>query len=253
MRQIQRDHHALHVRLTGNQDRSAVRLLVGKLRQQLCTVHARHAVIGNDAGVVNRIGHLQRVHGRSAYLNTDIGRIQQGHLKQRRFLPHFAEHFIEPVALRQAARDRIGDIDFVINHQNLVHRVDGTMRQLDAAVAQDLCKSPVFHLGLTELHRLTKRTLEKVAAPRLGDKAVDVRLVDHPDQGVEIGFTREHDAHTIRLRGCHGFEQFQTVHIRHAIVGHHHLERLHLHPLQCLKRIGEGLDLIAVAAQRLCR
>ena len=75
------------------------------------------------------------------------------------------------------------------------------------------------------LHGVAHDSLQLFGVPRLGDVAVDVSPVDGVDHGADIGIAREEEAHRLRLGLAHMVEELDARHLRHALVGHDHVDR----------------------------
>ena len=67
--------------------------------------------------------------------------------------------------------------------------------------------------------------MQLVRVPRLGDVAVDAAAVDGVDDGADVGVAGEQQANGIRMGLAHVMQQLDARHLRHPLVGHHHVDR----------------------------
>ena len=72
---------------------------------------------------------------------------------------------------------------------------------------------------------LAQRRLELVVVPGLGDQPVDLAAVDGVHGHVHLGVAGEHHADDFGVSIADRGEQVDAAHVRHALVGHHHLGR----------------------------
>ena len=89
-----------------------------------------------------------------------------------------------------------------------------------------------------------------VVIPGLGQELVDGAMVDCVGHRLQVGIAGEHQADGRRVDLADAGEELGARHVRHALVGDHHLDRLLGEYLEGLGRRGGGQDGVAFAAQQ---
>ena len=101
-----------------------------------------------------------------------------------------------------------------------------------------------------QFQRLLHQQDDVVIVPGLGDVAVNFALVDGGDGGADIGIAGEQDAHGIGPFLPHLFEELRAVHVGHAHVGDHQIDRLLLEQRQALRTALGGMNLVAMRPEQ---
>ena len=112
---------------------------------------------------------------------------------------------------------------------------------------------PLDGAGLVDvLAGLADRLEDVVGLPWLLQEAEDARAVDGADQRRRIGIAGEHDPGDVGLEAAQLLQHLHAAHVRHALVGDHHVEIDLLRQLQRLRprlRLVDGVPGLEEVAQ----
>ena len=118
----------------------------------------------------------------------------------------------------------LADLGFEI----LVH-----VLELEVLLPGDLIQTLDLALEVVVIEGLPQRRLQLVVVPRLGDQPIDLAPIDGLDRDVHLGVPGEHHADHVRVSIADIREEIHAAHLRHALIGDHHLRGASLEQVEC--------------------